>query len=493
MSVGARSRGRGCWVYLTRMSNHGIVRGGYSVGAMIHFGTDGWRARVDGDFTDEQVVRIADAAARVWAQAMPGAIVYIGFDTRAGAEHFAVLAGRVLAARGLVAKVSDRPVPTPALSWTVAHDQRACGGLSITGSHNPPDYLGVKLRMAGGGTMSDDMIEAVEDAMSFVATDERGPVQRCDLMTRYLAHLRTTVDAEAIAAAQLSVVYDPLYGAARGFVPALLRDFGVTVTEIHGADDAGMAELHPDPIEPWVDECEGAVVAAGACAGFINDGDADRVGAVDEHGRYVSPQKLLALLAQHLVRNRGMGGRVVINQSTSVMVRRVARDLGCRVVVKPVGFKHIYEEIAKGDVLVGGEEAGGISVPAFCPERDGILVILLICELVAMSGKTLGALVDELEATYGHTSYARRDLRLENEVIEMFRTLLPGLNPAEVAGLAPVNVSHMDGLRLEFADESWLLLRPSGTEPVVRVYAEAPTVELRDELLEAGCDLARGV
>ena len=227
-------------------------------------------------------------------------------------------------------------------------------------------------------------------------------------------------------------------------------------------------------------------------AGLINDGDADRVGAVDEHGTFVSPHKIIALVAGHLVRNRGMQGRVVLNLSTSTLTKRVCRALGCRVTVRPVGFKHIYKEMCKGDVLIGGEEAGGIGIPAHMRERDGLLVNLMLCELMAQTGKTLGALVAEMEEAFGALVYGRRDLRLENEVIEMFRTMLPGLNPHEIAGETPVAVSHMDGLRLEFADESWLLLRPGGTEPVVRVYAEAPTARRRDALLEAGCDLARG-
>lgn len=459
---------------------------------MISFGTDGWRARLDGDFTEENLIRIADAAGSYWARRTPGAIVYVGFDTRPGAEDFAVLAGRVLAARGLVVKVSDRPSPMPAVCWTVARDVRSCGGFVVTGSHNPADYLGVKLCLSEGGTLTQDAADAIEGAVDPDPAMGRGPITRKDFVTPYLDHLCGSIDAEAVAASHLCVVYDPLYGAARGLVPGVLGALGVDVVEIHGHDDADTADIHPDPIEPWIDDCEQAVVAHGACAGLINDGDADRAGAVDEHGRYVAPYKIIALLAEHLVRYHGLAGRVVVNQSTSVIARRAAQALGCRVSVKPIGFKHIYEEMQKGDVLIGGEEAGGIGIPSFSPERDGILTNLLLCEQMAVSGKTLGGLVRDLEERFGTTSYARRDLRLPAEVIEMLRTLLPGLNPQTVAGRVPVRVSHMDGLRLEFDDESWLLLRPSGTEPVVRVFAEAPTVEMRDELLDAGCDLARG-
>ena len=459
---------------------------------MIHFGTDGWRARLDGDFCEDNVVRIAAGLGEYWSRRSPGAIVYVAYDARPGAEQFACLAAKVLASFGLVLKVSDRPAPTPALSWAVANDPRSCGGISITGSHNPSEYLGIKLRQAGGGTMSEEATNEVELLIAPDPIPDRGPIQRCDIVIRYLDYLCEAVDAQAIADAHLKVVYDPLYGAARGSVPLMMGALGIDVVEIHGEDDADTPDIHPDPIEPWVDECEQAVVDHGACAGLINDGDADRVGAVDERGRYIAPPKIIALTMLHLARHHGLTGRVVVNQSMSVQVRRVAKDLGCRLAVTPAGFKHIYEEMQKGDVLIGGEEAGGIAVPAYCPERDGILINVLLCELIAMSGKPLGTLVDELDEKYGQMSFARRDLRLDAEVIEMFRTLLPGLNPPEIGGREPVRVSHMDGLRLEFEDESWLLVRPSGTESVVRVYAEAPSVERRDELLEAGIALARG-
>ena len=368
---------------------------------MITFGTDGWRARLDGDFTDENLIRLADAAGAWWARQAPGALIYVGYDTRPGAERFAVLAGEVLAGHGLVAKVSDRPAPMPAVSWAVARDVRAIGGFEVTGSHNPPDYLGVKLCLAGGATLTQDAADAIEAGIDADPTEARGPIERKNFVIPYMDHLCEIVDGDAIARARLRVVCDPLYGAARGLVADALGALGVEVVEIHGHDDADTPDIHPDPIEPWIDDCEQAVVAHGACAGLITDGDADRAGAVDERGRCVSPAHLIALLTEHLVQHHGLSGRVVVNQSTPVIARRVAQDLGCRVNVKPVGFKHIYEEMRKGDVLIGGEEAGGIGIPAYCPERDGILANLLLCELMAISGKTLGELVDDLETFVG--------------------------------------------------------------------------------------------
>lgn len=462
------------------------------MGAILHFGTDGWRARLDGDFNDDNVIRVSDAAGEIWSRRRAGAVVYVGYDMRPGAERFARLAGKVLASHGLHVKVSDRYVPTPALSWTVAHDARAVGGLMITGSHSPNDYQGIKLRQADGGIGPDELYEDLMRAIPADPTVARGPISECDFLTPYFDHLYTMVDAEAIAAAHLKVVYDPLYGSVSGYFPDLLRSMGVDVTEIHGVVDDDADEVHPEPVEPWVDDCECAVLAQGAQAGLVNDGDGDRVGAVDERGRFVSAQKVLALVLAHLCVNRGMTGRVVLNQSSSVVTRRTAKLLGCKLNIKPVGFKHIYAEMLKGDVLLGGGAAGGIGFASHMPERDGILTNLLLCEAMAVMGMTLGELVDKLEEVCGRYYYARRDIRLDPEVIEMLRTILPGLNPPVVAGRIPTAVSHMDGLRLEFADESWLLLRPSGTEPVVRVYAEAPSIELRDELLDAGCDIARG-
>lgn len=460
--------------------------------AIIHFDTGGWRARLDGDFTHENVARVADAAARIWAQSVEHDCAYVAYDARPGARDFAELAARVIAARGIKVYLSAACVPLPALTWALVSDTRSCGGLMITGSHHPIEYLGVKLRMADGGTANTDFNEALEDAVEPEAPAARGSFEELDIMRPYLEHLAASVDGQLISAAHLKVVYDPLYGAGRGCMPKLLKSMGVEVREIHNVPDEERDVFHPEPVEPWVDDCEEAVVSGGAHIGLVTDGDGDRVGAVDENGKFVSADTILALLTGHLIENRGESGRVVINQTSSVLVRRFARAMGCRVTVKPVGFKHIYREIAKGDVLIAGEETGGIACPSYMPERDGLFAALLLCELMAKTGKPLGVLVEELESAFGKMRHAKKDIRLEAEEIETFRMMVPGLNPETVAGMQPTTVSHMDGLKLEFADGSWILLRPSREEPVVRIHVEAETVEKRDILLEKACDLARG-
>ena len=460
--------------------------------AIIHFGTDGWRARVDEDFTADNVARIADAVGELWQKTNPGKTVYIGFDTRPLAREFAELAAGVLAAHGLDAVLASRPVPTPALTWAAAYDGEACGALMVTGSHHPQGYLCLKIRMGDGSTANQDVIEELEETMAPEPMGIEGQYRTADIIPDYMQAVASFVDAEAIRAAHLRVVVDPMGGAAQGYLADLLRELGVEVHEIHAGQAPDQEDICPDPVEPWVDACEHTVIEDGACAGLVTDGDADRIGAVDERGRYIHPHQIMALVLGDLVQFRNLEGRVVVNLSCSTLVRRIAEALGCRVTVKPVGFKYIAAEMKKGGVLIGGEEAGGIGIAAHMPERDGILACLILCELMAKTDAPLGVLVDQLEDSFGKTSYGRRDLRLEAEDAETLRTLLPGVNPKSICGKVPQNVSHMDGLRLAFEDDTWLLVRPSGTEPVVRVYAEGFSVEERDELLDAGCALARG-
>ncbi len=468
------------------------MRKGGRVSAIIHFDTGGWRARLDGDFTHENVARVADAAARIWAQSVEHDCAYVAYDARPGARDFAELAARVIAAHGIKVYLSDGCVPLPALTRALVSDAKSCGGLMVTGSHHPIEYMEVKLRMADGGTANTDFNEVLEDEIDPDAPEARGSFEELDIMRPYLEHLAQSVDGELISSAHLKVVYDPLYGAGRGCMPDLLKSMGVEVREIHNTIDEEHDVFHPEPVEPWVDDCEEAVVSGGAMVGLVTDGDGDRVGAVDENGWFVPADTIMALLAGHLIENRGESGRVVVNQNSSVTLRRFAKAMGCRVTVKPVGFKHIYREIAKGGVLIAGEETGGISIPSYMPERDGLFAALLLCELMAKTGKPLGVLVSELESAFGKTRRTKKDIRLEAEEIESFRMMLPGLNPETVAGMVPTTVSHMDGLRLEFPDESWILLRPSRNEPIVRIYVEAETVEARDILLDKACALARG-
>lgn len=455
----------------------------------IKFGTDGWRAVIGADFTYENLRRVADASGRVIAQQNPGGRVLVGFDTRFEAGTFAAAAAEILASHGLDVVVSDRYLPTPALCWSVARDEAAVAGVMLTASHNPAEYLGFKLRMADGGASPVSFTEQVEAALETAAPSGRGGYALADFVGPYLAALRDMVDADAIASAKLRVVVDPLYGAGQSYLASLLRDLGVEVHELHAERNPGFGGLHPEPIPPWTDAARDAVVEGGYDAAFVTDGDADRIGAVDGSGEFVSPHKIIALVSRHLVEDKGRTGRIVKTLSTSVLVDRLAARLGLETVTTPIGFKWIYEEMVKGDVLIGGEESGGIGIPDHVRERDSLLMALMLAEMMGQRRAGLGELVDDLIALTGPMEYGRIDLKLDPAVKDAFAARMPSIEVDALAGIPVKSIDRRDGIKFLLADDAWLLMRLSGTEPLVRVYSEAPSAGVVDDLLAAGRDM----
>ncbi|MHB1340742.1 MAG: phosphohexomutase domain-containing protein [Coriobacteriia bacterium] len=463
-----------------------------TAGTNIHFGTDGWRAVIADEFTYENLRRVADAAGRVFAEDHPGGLVLVGYDTRFEAGSFAAAAAEVLATHGLRVAVSNDYIPTPGLCWSVGHNDEAIGGVMLTASHNPAPYLGFKLRMEDGGASPVSFTDRVEAALLDRQPAVRGEYGTVDLVGPYLAALRAFVDADAVAAAGLRVVVDPLYGAGQTYLAGTLRSFGIEVEEIHGERNPGFGGLHPEPIPPHIDAARNRVTAGSFDAGFITDGDADRIGACDRAGNFVNPHRIIALIIRHLVEDRGMSGRVVKTLSTSVLVDRLCTHLGLEVTTTPVGFKWIYEEMVKGDVLIGGEESGGIGIPEHVRERDGLLMALLLAEMMGHRGKGLGELVDDLIAVTGPMEYLRRDLRLDPAVKDAFVAAMPALAPTSLAGLDVRDIVRADGIKFLLPDDAWLLLRTSGTEPLVRIYAEASSAGVVDDLLAEGEALVHG-
>jgi phosphomannomutase len=458
----------------------------------IHFGTDGWRAVIGDDFTYHSLRRVADASARVIAASDPGGLVLIGYDTRFQAGAFARAAAEVMAGHGLRVRVSDRYCPTPALCWSVSRDDEAVAGVMLTASHNPAPWLGFKLRMSDGGASPVSFTDKVEAALQGEPPATRGAFEVVDLVGPYLADLAGLVDADAIRAAKLRVAVDPLHGAGRGYLAGILRDMGVEVTEIHGGDNPGFDGLHPEPIPPHIDDVRALVREQGLDAAFITDGDADRIGAADRRGEFVNPHRIICLVARHLAEDKGQRGAIVKTLSTSVLVDRLGAKLGLEVRTTPVGFKWIYEQMVAGGVMIGGEESGGIGIPDHVRERDGLLMALMLAEMMAQKGKGLGELVDDLLALTGPMEYRRVDLRLEPEVKDAFVDSIAYLAPSDVAGLKVRDVLRSDGIKFLLPDDAWLLMRPSGTEPLVRVYAEASNLGVVDDLLAAGRALVEG-
>lgn len=477
----------------------------FQTDAPIVFGTDGWRAVIGRDFTYDTLYKVALATGRVWAKENPGAFVVVGYDTRFQAGAFARITAEALAACGLHVRLSDAYVPTPGLCYSVACDERAIGGVQLTASHNPAEYLGFKVRMADGGASPVEFTHLIEAELAELAEADveaarlcdETLIETCDLVGPYLDALYTCVDTQLLeeyAARQgdAVIVVDPLYGAGQKYLARSLSNLGINVREIHNELNPSFGGLHPEPIPPWTNTARAVTLANKAAAAFITDGDADRIGALDEAGNFVSPHKIIALVAQHLVQDRHMSGRIVKTLSTSTTIDRLGRLLGCEVTTTPIGFKWIYAEMLKGDVLIGGEESGGIGLPVHVRERDGLLMALLLTEMMAQRNQTLKELVEALEESVGTMYYRRVDLRLTPEQKDAFVAAKDVLRPKSVADFEVRDFVTSDGIKMLFDDDQWLLLRPSGTEPLVRVYAEATTPQNLEALLEAGQQLVYG-
>ena len=435
--------------------------------------------------------RLVSASSKRQIQGVFCILFTFSYRLPAYAHAYAELAAQVAAGEGFNVLLTEDYCPTPTLCWSVAHNDDAVGGIMLTSSHNPAEYLGVKLRMADGGASPAEFTDRVEAVLPPEPTDILGPFQTADLMTDYLAALRELVDVEAIRGANLRVVCDPLYGAGRHYLADLLRDMGVEVVEIHNAEDPTFAGLHPEPIQPWVDEGLAKVGELGYDALFINDGDADRIAAGDSRGNYVNAHRIITLLTKHMV-DRGETGRVVSTVTASAMLDRMCRKLGLELVSTPVGFKWIYGEMEKGGVMIGGEESGGIGLPDHVKERDGLLMALLLAETMAQRGMSLGQLVDDMFQKVGKLEFERRGLSITEDQMARFRaSVVPDYAPDEVCGKKVVDVDRRDGVKFYLEGDAWVMMRPSGTEPLVRVYAEAETVDEVHALLDAAEDVVR--
>lgn len=478
----------------------------------IKFGTDGWRAVISDEFTFENVRRVAQAVADQtladWASntrprangKRPGFV--IGFDTRFLSDRYAIAVAEVLAANEIDVWLAQADAPTPLISYAIV-DKHADGGIMITASHNPPRYNGIKLKSTHGGSATAAHVGRVEERvhrdsavqpkeMALHEAIERGRVRRFDPLPAYQEHLKTLVNFDVIRKAHIKVAVDAMYGAGRVYLKRLLEDAGCRVTELRGEMNPGFNGIHPEPIARHLQLLMLEVTTGGYHIGLATDGDGDRIGAVDPSGRFIDPHGIMALLLEHLVQNRGLYGSVVKTVSTTQMLNLLAKRYNLTVHETPVGFNHISELMLQEPVLIGGEESGGISMFGHIPEGDGLLMGLLLVEMVASCGKTLGGMLDELMAAsdIGRFYYARHDCQ-----VTPFRKsdLVTGLMqsvPTRLADCMLDHVSDLDGVKYVLADGSWLLIRPSGTEPLLRIYAEARTATQVDQLLKLGTELA---
>ncbi|HEY3332858.1 MAG TPA: phosphoglucomutase/phosphomannomutase family protein [Capsulimonadaceae bacterium] len=469
---------------------------------IIKFGTDGWRGIIADDFTGANVRLVTQAIAEYFTVNVHGQkpIVIVGYDNRSQSEYFAAEVAKIVAMNSLLPILSSQACSSPAVSFMVQHVQ-ACGGIMVTASHNPPNFNGLKVKAHYGGSASPAIIKVIEDRLQCLISDQRHPktparvmdvVEYRDLSSDYLGHLSTLVDLRQIATANLRIVVDSMHGSGAGYLSSLLRQGGCeNVIEIRGDRNPSFGGVNPEPIEQNMAALSEAVVHAGAHIGIALDGDADRLGAVDSEGNFVDCHRIFAVLLRHLVEHRHWTGSVVKTVSTTRMIDRLAELYGLRLHETPIGFKHICDLMLAGDVLIGGEESGGIGVKNHIPERDGVLMGLLLLEVMATRNLKLESLISEIMTDVGHHEYARIDLHPDAVRMPNIRTMLSTVHLTQMAGREILEISNLDGTKFNFDDGSWLLVRPSGTEPVVRVYAECPTRAGVNALLDAGVDLVK--
>lgn len=451
----------------------------------IRFGTDGWRGVIGDDFTPENVAHVAQGFADVYP-ALPekGRPVIIGYDRRRQSKESAELVARVLAANNIPVFLSKDYCPTPCVSWMVK-EKKAAAGVMITASHNPPNWNGIKFKESYGGAASAEYLKPIEEAIAVSIQKGKEPGQKkgadfFDPYGDYLNALRGLVNLKKIQNANFKILYDPMFGAGSGFLEKLLPG---QIETIHKGPDPDFGGLHPEPIQPYVNEAMEKMRCGRYSVCLITDGDADRIGCVDEKGNVVSAHEIFALILKHLVENQKRKGKVIKSISTTVMIDRLCKKYGLPLEVSPVGFKFISPAMRRGNVLIGGEESGGIGMPHHLCERDGLFCALLLLEMMAAAQRTIGDLAVQLQKEAGPCFYKRIDLKLPPEKKERACAKLKTFQPKTLAGRPIKKRTTLDGYHFALEDESWLLIRPSGTEPLLRTYAEAPSLKQVDALL----------
>ena len=466
----------------------------------IQFGTDGWRGVIAEDVTHANVRKVAYAIARyVVRSEQPQNGVLVGYDTRFASERFARVAAETVAMTGTPVWLADDACPTPAISLLVKL-RRAAGGIQITASHNPARWSGVKYKASYGSSASPAIVARIESELEGVLRDGIPPlpprkdlIHSLDVRTPYLETLAKLVDWDRLRGANFRFVADPMYGAGRGLLRELFTRHGVACDEIRGNRDPLFGGVNPEPIEPHIDALRRAVVAGGYDAGLACDGDADRIGAIDRDGTFVTPHQIFSILLWHLAGTRQISGDVAKTFSTTKLIDKIAAKYGRKLWETPIGFKYICERMLESDILIGGEESGGIGTKLHLPERDATVNALLLAEVMAWHGKRLGELVAMLHREFGEFHYGRVDLELRAGQKEK---AIPYFSDAKLTRLLDWPVTRredLDGIKVYLGDIGWVMVRASGTEPMLRVYSETTKPETTRRILDEVCAMVRAL
>lgn len=471
----------------------------------IKFGTDGWRGVIADDFTFENLRRVAQATADHWNRTVTGPArraAIVGYDNRFMSETYARIVCEVLAANGIAALYPPESCPTPSISHAV-REQGLCGAVMITASHNPPVFNGYKLKAAFAGPADPDLCAAIESrvdqtpvrSVHFDDALSAGTIQVHDPRPAHVAAIKKLVNLNLIRRAKLRVVIDSMHGSGGRLLEELLtgKTSRVRAETIRAVRNPNFGGTNPEPIGINLGPLRDAVKSRRAHIGLATDGDADRVGVVDDLGRYLSIQIVFALLLRHLARRGKTAptGSVVRSLNCTMLIDRICRQHGLSMIEVPVGFKYICAEMRARDVLIGGEESGGIGFRGHIPERDGILANLLLLEMLAMTGESVTALSDDLQREFGRSAYDRIDIRFPLELRAPFLASLRAEPPSDLLGSPVTRIQDHDGVKYIAANGTWLMLRGSGTEPVFRIYSESTSAGNVRKLLAYGQARAR--
>ncbi|MGB6688096.1 MAG: phosphoglucomutase/phosphomannomutase family protein [Terracidiphilus sp.] len=471
---------------------------------VIKFGTDGWRGVIADDFTFANVRTAAEAiAAYIHAKEDPAKGLCIGYDSRFGSKAFARSCAEVAAATGIPVMLANDITPTPALSFGV-RERGAAGGIVITSSHNPPQWNGVKYKAWYGGSGKPSIMAEIESYLGqqVARAAQPAPIREVDFLPTYLKAIESFADLDLIAKSGMKFAIDSMYGAGRTILSDIFTRLGVAHVQIRGNVDPLFPGINPEPIEPHIRALGEAVVANGCHAGLCTDGDADRIGATDEHGNFVDPHKIYSVLLSWVLKRKNWPGAVTRAVNTTKMLDRICAKYGRELIEHGIGFKYVCDLMLEREIVMGGEESGGIGFQRHLPERDGLLNALLLANVMAEEGKTLGQLVADLQAEYGEHQYGRIDLHIPGDVKNSAIARAKALQPGDrvFGGMPILRVETLDGVKFFLdnpeatakpnAAESWLLLRASGTEPLMRIYSESCSKESVNKLLEAGRDFA---
>ncbi len=466
----------------------------------IKFGTDGWRAVIAEDFTFANVAKVAQAVADYYGtQPDKEKGLVVGYDARFLSREFAQEVAQVFAGNGLAVILSLQDLPTPCISSAIK-DRGLAGGVVITASHNPPKFNGIKIKSSFGGSAPPEMTKKIEaflgksevKKLSLKEAEKKGLIRREDLIEDYLEKVESFLDKNIIRKANLKIVHDPMFGVGDGLVEKLLARSRCEVITIHHKYNPGFEGLNPEPIEENLEDLKRKVKETGADLGIATDGDADRVGLVDDKGRYLTPHEVFSLLLLYLVEERKMRGGVVKTVSLGYQPERIAAEFDLSLDEVPVGFKYVCDKMLEKDILFGGEESGGYGFRGYLMERDGILSSLLFVEMITKIDRPLSLILGNMEARFGASFFRRVDFEERGvNKAEMVKKL-SSFPPSSLGEVSIKEVKTIDGIKFVMEDGSWLLIRPSGTEPKVRVYAEASNESQLNKIIEEGVRMARG-